>query len=248
MRANRTTDPTVSVIVPTRNEAENLELVLPRIPDVHEVIVVDGHSTDGSAEVARAVRPSARVMQQTRRGKGNAMACGFTAATGQVLVMFDADGSADPDEIPLFVEALTRGYDYAKGTRYSSGGGSEDLTFLRSLGNLFLNSVSNALFATRHTDLCYGYNAFWRDLLPLLDLPPVHGTERSWGDGFEIEAVIACRMAAHRVRTAEVPSVELNRIHGESKLNPVSDGLRILRTITAERFRTQRQLPEVAAA
>lgn len=248
MRANRTSEPTVSVIVPTRNEAANLELVLPRIPDVHEVIMVDGHSTDGSAETALAVRPSVRVLQQSRTGKGNAMACGFAAATGQVLVMFDADGSADPEEIPLFVETLTRGYDYAKGTRYSGGGGSEDLTFLRSLGNLFLNSVSNLLFATRHTDLCYGYNAFWRDLLPLLDLPAVEAVDHSWGDGFEIEAVIACRMAMNGVLTAEVPSVELNRIHGESKLNPVTDGLRILRTITAERLRTQRQLPEVAAA
>lgn len=244
----RTSDPTVSVIVPTRNEAANLRFVLPRIPNVHEIIVVDGNSTDGSAEVAREVRPSVRVIQQTRRGKGNAMACGFRAATGQVLVMFDADGSADPAEIPRFLEALVQGSDFAKGSRYSRGGASEDLTVLRSLGNLFLNSVSNLLFATQHTDLCYGYNAFWRDLLPLLDLPDVSASEPSWGDGFEIEAVIACRMALHQVITTEVPSVELNRIHGVSKLNPVNDGLRILRTIAAERIRAQRPMSQVAAA
>ena len=169
--------PLVSVVVPTRNEARNLEIVLPAIaavrPAVHEIIVVDGNSTDGSIDVARRVLPSVKAITQTRKGKGNAMACGFAAATGDVIVMFDADGSADPAEIPAFVSALVAGADFAKGSRFAPGGGSDDITLLRRTGNAGLNGVANALFGTAYSDLCYGYNAFWVDLLPLLDLPPI---------------------------------------------------------------------------
>ena len=128
------------------------------------------------------------------------MACGFAAATGDVIVMFDADGSADPAEIPAFVAALVAGADFAKGSRFAPGGGSDDITLLRRTGNAGLNGVANALFGTSYTDLCYGYNAFWADLLPVLDLPdpttPAPPDGMLWGDGFEIETVLNCRIAA----------------------------------------------------
>src|SRR4051812_9984611 len=100
-------EPTVSVVVPAMNEARNLEHVFPRIPgSIHEVILVDGHSTDDTVAVALALRPGVKVITQNRRGKGNALACGFAACTGDIIVMLDADGSAAPEEIPAFVEAL----------------------------------------------------------------------------------------------------------------------------------------------
>ncbi len=241
----RTPYPTVSVVVPTRNEAKNLEIVLPAIaavrPAVHEIIVVDGNSTDGSLEVARRVLPSVRTITQTRKGKGNAMACGFAAVTGDVVVMFDADGSADPAEIPRFVEALVSGADFAKGTRFASGGGSDDITLLRKSGNFGLNGVANALFGTSYTDLCYGYNAFWADVLPVLELPPVDAPAPSdgmlWGDGFEIETVLNCRIAASHLKITEVPSVERMRMFGETNLRTFADGTRVLRTLFAEHRR-----------
>ncbi len=116
--------PTVSIVVPARNEARNLEIVLPKLPDVHEVIVVDGHSSDDTADVVARVLPRARFLQQTRKGKGNALAVGFEAATGDVVVMFDADGSADEAEIEDFVAALTAGADFAKGSRVLAAGGA----------------------------------------------------------------------------------------------------------------------------
>ena len=135
----RNGNPRVSVVVPTRNEARNLEVVLPAIaavrPAVHEIIVVDGNSVDGTIETAQRVLPWVKVITQTRKGKGNAMACGFAAATGDVIVMFDADGSADPAEIPAFVRALVAGADFAKGSRFVRGGGSDDITLLRKTGN-----------------------------------------------------------------------------------------------------------------
>lgn len=235
---NRLADPRqvrVSVVVPAKNEAANLRKVLPLFPDVHEVILVDGNSVDGTIEAAQEVMPDIRVVTQTRKGKGNAMVCGMAAATGDILVMFDADGSADPAEIMRFAEALTDGADFAKGSRYCRGGGSEDLTRLRSAGNRGLNTVMNQMYRTKYTDLCYGYNAFWADMVPQLQLPDINATEHQWGDGFEIEALIACRMASVGARTVEVPSVELLRIHGESNLRTWSDGWRVLKTLFTER-------------
>ena len=234
--------PTVSLVIPARNEARNLEEVLPRLPAVHQVILIDGHSVDGTVETARRVMPDIHVVQQTRSGKGNALACGFAAATGDIVIMFDADGSADPAEIPVFVEALLDGADVAKGTRFARGGGSEDITRFRSLGNHFLNLVTNGLLGSRYTDLCYGYNAFWRRLVPALELPdhtvPAAPGQMVWGDGFEIETVLNCRFFLGGHRIVEVPSVERSRIYGESNLNAVRDGFRVLRTILAERGRS----------
>ena len=93
--------------------------------------------------------------------------------------MFDADGSADPREIDRFVGALTEGADFAKGSRYTTGGGSHDLTLLRSLGNRALNLLANRALRTRYTDLCYGYNAFWRRILPILALPGTDAARRA---------------------------------------------------------------------
>src|ERR1700761_3945509 len=97
--------PKISIVIPARNEARNLESVLPELPSVHEVILVDGNSTDGTIETAKRIMPGIKVIQQTRKGKGNALVCGFQAATGDVIVMFDADGSADPSEISEFVRS-----------------------------------------------------------------------------------------------------------------------------------------------
>jgi hypothetical protein len=237
------TQPRVSVVVPARNEAANLPHVLGALPDgLHEVILVDGHSVDDTIAVAQACRPDVVVVRQTRKGKGNALACGFAAVTGDIVVMLDADGSADPAEIKPFVEALVSGADFAKGTRFAKGGGSHDITVIRRVGNGFLNGLVNVLFGTRYSDLCYGYNAFWAHLLPVLDLPPVEqpgtgATDMLWGDGFEIETLINVRVAAAGAKITEVGSVELLRLHGASNLNAVTDGLRVLRTIITERRR-----------
>jgi glycosyltransferase involved in cell wall biosynthesis len=230
--------PTVSVIVPALNEARNLPHVLGKLPDVDEVILVDGGSVDDTVAVARRLRPDIRVVQQNRKGKGNALACGFAVATGDIIVMIDADGSTDPREIPLFLAALHAGADFAKGSRFASSGGSADITPTRRIGNKGLNLLVNVLFRTRYSDLCYGYNAFWARCLPAFDLdtasPKPQGDGRLWGDGFEIETLLNLRVARAGLQVVEVPSFEHPRIHGSSNLNTVEDGLRVLRTIARE--------------
>jgi glycosyltransferase involved in cell wall biosynthesis len=227
------------------NEARNLEVILPQLPPVHEVVLVDGESVDDTVDVAQRLVPDIKVINQTRKGKGNALACGFEKASGDIIVMFDADGSADPLEIPRFVDVLVAGADFAKGSRFCRGGGSADITRLRRAGNYGLSAFANSMMRTRYTDLCYGFNAFWSDVLGDLDLPPTEVEPYEpptmvWGDGFEIETVLNCRVAAAGLNITEVPSYEKPRIHGLSNLNAVSDGLRVLKTIGTERMRARR--------
>ena len=231
----------VSVVIPALNEARNLPYVAARMPcDVDEIVFVNGASVDGTAEVARALWPQAVHVTQTRMGKGNALACGFAAASGEIIVMLDADGSTDPGEIPRYVGALISGADFAKGSRFIQGGGSDDITRLRRCGNWYLNALVNVLFGTRYTDLCYGFNAFWRRCLDVMDLPDVDAVGQQWGDGFEVETLINVRVAARRLNIAEVCSHESERLHGVSNLNAVTDGWRVLRTIRQEYSKVRR--------
>jgi glycosyltransferase involved in cell wall biosynthesis len=231
--------PTVSVVIPALNEARNLKHVFARMPaDVYEIILVDGHSTDETVAIARQLRPDIRIVAQNRRGKGNALMCGFAECTGDIIVMIDADGSTDPDEIPAFVAALAAGADFAKGSRFTFGGHSHDITSLRKIGNRALNGLVNLLFKTRFTDLCYGYNAFWASCVPSFELAVGEPGEQVWGDGFEIETILNVRAARSGARIVEVASVEHARIHGESNLRIFRDGLRVLRTINRERRRS----------
>jgi len=220
--------PTISVIVPAMNEAANLPHVLPRIPaDVLEVILVDGDSTDDTVAVARSVLPGVRIVKQHGRGKGAALRTGFAAARGDIIVMLDADGSTAPEEIPSFVRALTDGADFAKGSRFLAGAGTADMQLYRKLGNAAFVAMVRLLFGGRYTDLCYGYNAFWRQVVPQLGLD---------GNGFEIETMMNVRALKIGLRIVEIPSFESQRIHGESNLHTIPDGLRVLRTIVRERF------------
>jgi glycosyltransferase involved in cell wall biosynthesis len=241
----RPAEPRISIVVPALNEAANLREVLPTLPKVHEVILVDGGSVDGTVEVARELMPEIVTVTQARRGKGNALAAGFARVTGDVVVMFDADGSADPAEIPRFVEALVAGADFAKGSRFQPGGGSTDITRVRRLGNRCLHTWMNRSFRTRFTDLCYGYNAFWADLVPVLELPDHElvvppGAAMLWGDGFEIETLINCRVTTAGLTITEVPSNERPRLYGQTNLRTFADGFRVLRTLRTERARVRR--------
>jgi hypothetical protein len=216
----------VSVVVSAMNEEKNVGVVLGRLPrGLHEVILVDGCSRDRTIEVAERAYPGIRVLTQSGKGKGDALRTGFAAVTGNVVVMLDADGSANPAEIPRFVEALEAGADFAKGSRFLEGGGSADITVVRRLGNAFLSGTANLLHGTRFTDLCYGYNAFWTRCLPFISLD---------APGFEVETLINLRVAGAGMKITEVPSYEENRISGQSNLKTFRDGFRVLGTILGE--------------
>jgi hypothetical protein len=217
----------VTAVIPTLNEADNLAFLLPQLKRFDEVIIVDGESQDGTVEVARRVRPDVRVLQRPALGKGDALRAGFASASCDVIVMMDADGSMDPREVDAFVALIDIGYDLVKGSRTACGGGSHDLTIVRFVGNKMLCWLGNRLYSTAWTDLCYGYIALRRSCISQLGLS---------GTGFEIEAEILVSAALAKLRMAELPSIEMPRRFGDSHLNAVRDGTRVLRTMVGARF------------
>lgn len=224
----------VSVVIPAKNEAENIGWVLERLPDcVDDVVLVDGNSTDGTVEVARRVRPDIHVLVEERPGKGAALRTGFAAATGDFIAMIDADGSMDPSEIENCLEALhdrreKKGrYPIVKGSRFADGGGTDDMEWVRRMGNRVLLGLVNRLYGASFTDLCYGLFAFRRDHLERLKLE---------ADGFEIETQIVVRALSAGIEIGEVPSFEAPRRNGESNLRTWYDGQRVLKTLVRERL------------
>ncbi len=221
-----------SVIIPTLNEEGNIARLAADLPaGLHEVIFVDGLSSDGTIDAIQTLCPNARVVHQTERGKGAALRAGFAAATGDIIAMVDADGSTQLCELGAFVDVLGAGADVAKGSRYLTGGGSDDLTPIRSLGNRSITGMVNALWGTSYTDTCYGYMAFWRRHLDVL-MPEC--------DGFEVETYLSLKATMHGLAVAEVESWERTRWSGESNLHAGRDGVRIARTILKEWVGTQR--------
>ena len=216
----------MSVIVPTLNEEVSLPLVLSRIPlSVKEVLLVDGHSTDNTVSVAQQLHPKVRVVYQEGRGKGDALRCGFSQARGDIIVTLDADGSMRPEEMGCFLEALSQGYDFAKGTRFKGDGGSSDMPGHRVFGNWAFARLTNLLHRSRYTDVTYGYNAFWKGCLEKVRL-------RS--NGFDIETETAIRFKKARLKVIEVPSYEDARFGGKANLRSLRDGWLIFRVIVRE--------------
>lgn len=233
--------PGVSVVIPVRNEAQNLYYILPRIPSfVSQVVLVDGHSTDDTIAVAQKLLPAIQIIRQVGRGKGDAVRIGLAACTGEIVIMLDGDGSTDPGEMARFVEALLAGNDFAKGSRFLPGGGSTDITPLRRLGNFGLCTLVNLLFSVRFSDLCYGYNAFWKYCLDFMEIDC---------SGFEVETQISLRMQKANLKIIEIASMEHPRIYGQSNLRTFRDGWRVLKTIMKERFTSvsPQPTPEIIA-
>lgn len=228
-------DPTVSVIIPTLNESGNLPYVLNTIPSwVDEVIIVDGRSSDDTERVARALRADVRIIEQRRPGKGAALQAGFGAATGRILIALDADGSMDGAEIGAFRDALVSGADYVKGCRFCPGGGSNDITWFRRLGDRGICWLIKLLFGAKYVDATYGYIGFWSDQMDAIGIDT---------DGFGVETLIGIRAYRAGLRTAEVPCFEAKRIYGKSNLSAMRDGLRIIRVIVEERLHRHRVGP-----
>ena len=216
----------VVCIIPTLNEQPSIGSVISRAKKyVDEIIVVDGKSEDGT--VAEALKNGVSIMIQRGFGKGAAIRQAFNVVDADFVIMMDGDGSMDPEEIPSFLEKLSSGADMVRGSRFLQGGGTSDLTLVRKFGNRVFLFLTNALFSTRFTDLCYGFKAFKATALHRLNVDLK-------ANGFEIETEISIKAAKAKLDIQEVPSYEHKRKHGESHLNAVRDGWHILRVIIKE--------------
>ena len=227
-RAQTGATPHVSLVIPALNEAKSLPWLLEHIPAcVDEEVLVDGGSVDDTVAVARRCWPGIRVVEQRGSGRGMALRTGFDAASGDYIVVIDANSSMHPREIDLFVDALDGGHDFVKGSRFLPQAGSQDLTRLRTWGSRWLTSAAQTLFTAPVSDLCYGYVAFRRDVLPALALTSL---------GFEVETELVVHAARARLRMTEVPSLELERRQGRSNAGVLRHGGQVCRVLVRERL------------
>ena len=218
--------PRISVVICTLNEEGNLPRVLPKIPDwVDEIILVDGHSTDNTVAVAKNILPTIRILYQPGRGKDDAMKHGFRNATGDIIVTLDADGSTDPEQIPEFVHPLLNGHDFVKGSRFLKV--DPNMSLHRKLGNRMLVALTNLLYGTKYTDVCCGYNAFWKKCLSNIELS---------GGRFDYEPVLHVKIMRAGLRVAEVQCGDRGRISGNSKLPMLTQGLKAAIAILQQRL------------
>jgi glycosyltransferase involved in cell wall biosynthesis len=213
----------VSVVIPCLNEAENIAECVRRAQHVlaehgilGEVVVVDNGSEDGSGEIARFA--GARVIDEPRRGYGQAYLTGFDEAVGDYIVMIDADLTYDFAEIPRFVHELECGAQFVMGNRLDSVQPGA-MSILSRIGNPLLSGFLNLLYRTPVTDAHCGMRAFRRDVLPGLDLQST---------GMELASEMVIRAAKVNLEMRELP-ISLYPRGGESKLAPFRDGWRHLR-------------------
>ncbi len=221
--------PKVTVLICALNEESNLRDVLPKIPQwVDETILIDGHSSDNTMEEARRLRPDIRTLCQPGKGKGDALKHGFKHSTGDIIVTLDADGATDPEEMQNFIQPLLNGYDFAKGSRFL-GRFPHNKPWHRILGNWLITITFDVLFFRKHTDLCSGYNAFWKKTIQRVNLWSV--------DGFENEPLFNCRLAKSKIKMIEVGHSDMGRLKGEVKELSWRQGSKAIKTIIRERFR-----------
>ena len=218
--------PRVSVVIPCLNEAENIEECISRANAIlaesgisGEVIVADNCSEDGSGQLARAA--GATVVDEPRRGYGSAYLAGFAAATGDYIIMIDADLTYDFADIPRFVQELDAGADLVMGNRMTGIQPGAMPWMNRYIGNPLLSGFLKLLIRTDVGDAHCGMRGLRRDALPILDL-------NSTGMEFASEMVI--RAARRGLDIREFP-IKLHPRGGESKLSPFRDGWRHLRLI-----------------
>ena len=235
----------VSLIIPAMNESATLTSIIDSVPTyVDEIIVIDGRSKDNTFEIASNHPRVNKVLRQRSRGKGAALSLGFAMARCDLVAIIDADGSMDPAELKDFLNMFPQA-EIVKGSRSKKmGGTSADLTILRDLGNRVLTKLCNFWFKENWTDLAYGYAVVDRKALGKLGLSSydemgsVFG-HKSYGQGFEIEALIFCRSSKWGFRVLEVASAEHRRISGSSNLRAIRDGFRVLSAIIIEKNRSK---------
>jgi glycosyltransferase involved in cell wall biosynthesis len=213
--------------MPTLNEIEGLKAVLPKIDRTlfEQIIVVDGGSTDGTAEFS--LEQGLTVLRQPGRGIPDAEEYAFAHCTCDGFVLFTPDGNSLPELLSPLCEKLTQGFDLVVASRYLDGAQSLDDDWLTSIGNRMFVLLANFFFRSRYTDVLVGLRAYTRDAIEKMGLPAMSHENRirqkffymnSWELGSSIRA------ARLKLKVAEIPGSEPKRIGGQRKLSIIKNG------------------------
>lgn len=203
----------VSIIIPTKNESEGLEKILKSVKKyAQEIIVVDGHSNDGTHEIAKKL--GARFCLDHKKGKGDAVRIGVKKATGTILIIFDADGSPNAKDIPLLVKTLNNTKaDMVTTSRRTGGSFDFNLNIegiIRTMGSDFMAYLVNKRFGTNFSDVLYNFRAIRASKAKALRLE---------ANGFDIEQEMLVTALKNNMKVIEIPSREYRRKWGVSKLS-----------------------------
>lgn len=215
----------VSIIIPVYNEVATLEEIIQRVcqspvPD-KEIIIVDDFSTDGTRDLLKSKLEStvAQVVYQPRNyGKGFALKTGFHHATGDIVLVQDADLEYDPNEYPKLIEPIESDKaDVVYGSRFQGGGPHRVVYFWHYVGNRFLTLLSNMLTNINLTDMETCYKVFRRDLIQSIEIEE---------NRFGFEPEITAKIAKRRVRIFEVGISYYGRTYDEGKKIGWKDGVK----------------------
>lgn len=222
--------PSVSLVVPVRGDARGAGWLLGQVPEcVEEIVLVGEARALTRVRAPEAVAAAVRRVEQPGSGAGDVPHAGMLAACGERVVLIASNGSMSPKEIPHYLHYLDSGYDFVKGSRFIAGGCSAGYPLARRAGHVLLLFVARRLYGQRLTDLWYGFCAFRREFVPVLDLRP---------DGVELGAEMVVHALHYGLRVAEVPGRERARPPEALRAATFRDGTRILRTMLRERPRT----------
>lgn len=209
----------LSIVIPVRNERDTVLALIDRVRAVDcgmpkELIVVDGASSDGTREALRSLPPAddlLLVFEDAARGKGRAVRTGFARATGDILMVQDADLELDPRDIPRLLQPIVAdGADVVFGSRFVHGRGATPL--VGYAGNRALTLAANVLFRAHLTDILTCYKVLRRNVAEALDLRC---------DGFDLDAEIACNLLRDGYAIREVPvAYEPRGVEEGKKLSP----------------------------
>ncbi len=212
----------VSLIIPTKNEANSIEKTLAEVPGgiIDEIIIVDGNSTDGTPEIVKKL--GCKVIEGVGGGYGTAVRTGIKQSMGDVLIFMDADGSQNPKDIPRLLEKIKEGYDVGWGSRFLPDGGSADNTLIRSFGNWFFSLLTRLVQGLKVADILYTFSAFKREIFDKIKLE---------SSGFELCIELPLRAHKAGFKFGEIACFERKRFADKTKVNDLFDGWKILLAI-----------------
>ena len=229
----------VTLLIPALNEINGIKEIMPKVKKewIDQILIVDGGSTDGTIEYARANQYP--LIIQKKKGLRHAYVEALEHIIGDIIITFSPDGNSIPELIPPLIEKMKEGYDMVIVSRYAKGAKSYDDDIITTFGNWLFTNTINLLHGSRYTDAMVMFRAYRKNVVYDLDLDKdssysfeekLFRTKVSW------EPLLSVRAAKRRLKCADIPGDEPPRIGGERKLKIIQWGLAYMTEVFREMF------------